>query len=159
MSQAPCSQKVRGCGAIACPRPAGERRQSCSHGRRRGGSPPISPSCRSSSQRRRVQRGPLTRGRPTERRFAGCPDSRRGSRSLDPVGSRFPGRGEGEEGFLVFRIARRLRPGQALLSVSAVRLRDYAHHADHPSTGRCKAKWGGASEQNCTRSVRCGWCG
>ena len=47
MSQAPCSQKVRGCGAIACPGPAGGRRQSCSLVTRRGGSPPTSPSCRS----------------------------------------------------------------------------------------------------------------
>jgi hypothetical protein len=55
-----------------------------------------------------ARRGPLTRGRPSERRFAGCPDPRAGSRSLDRLGSRFPGRGEGEESTSVFRIGRRV---------------------------------------------------
>jgi hypothetical protein len=43
--------------------------------------------------------------------------------------------------------------------VGAVGLRDDAGHSNHPSTGRCHSKRGGASEQNCSRSVRCGWCG
>ena len=88
-----------------------------------------------------LQRGPLTCGRPTERRFAGCPDPRRGGRSLDPVGSRFPSRGEGEESVSVFRIARRLGPGQALTRVSAVLLRGHGH-TDHPSTGRLQSQKG-----------------
>jgi hypothetical protein len=39
--------KVRGCGAIACPRPVGGRRRTCSRATRRGASPRTSPSCRS----------------------------------------------------------------------------------------------------------------
>jgi hypothetical protein len=86
---------------------------------------------------------------PDGARFAGCPDRRRGGRSLGPGGGALPGRGEGEESFSVFGNPRRLGPEQALTRVSAVLLRGHGH-ADHPSTGRCKAKWGGASEQNCT---------
>ena len=112
------------------------------------GSPPTSPTYRSSSQRA-GPREPLTRGRPTERRFAGCADPRRGGRFLDPSGRALPGRGEGEESFSVFRIARRFGPGQALTRVGAVLLRGHGH-TDHPLTGRCHAKRGGASEQKCT---------
>ena len=80
---------------------------------------------------------PLTRGHPTERRFAGCRflDPRD---VLDPSGSADPGRGEVEESVPVTRISRRLGPGQALTRVGAVLLRGHGH-ADHPSTGRLHA--------------------
>jgi hypothetical protein len=97
----------------------------------------------------RTRREPLTRGRPTERRFPGCADPWRGGRFLDPERPRSPRSRRGRESFSVFRIARRLGPGQALTRVGAVLLRGHGH-ADHFSTGRCHAKRGGASEQKCT---------
>jgi hypothetical protein len=108
-----------------------------------------------SRRRGRLIASGAPRGRPTGHRFAGCPDLRRGGRFLgprgvlDPSGCADPGRGEGEESVSIFRNPRRLGPGEALTRVSAVLLRGHCH-TDHPSTGRCKAKWGGASEQNCT---------
>ena len=71
-----------------------------------------------------------------------------------PSGRALPGRGEGEESFSVFRIARQLGPGQALTRVGAVLLRGHGH-ADHFPTGRCHAKRGGASEQKCTLHTGC----
>ena len=50
-----------------------------------------------------------------------------------------PGRGEVEESVPVFRISRRLGPGQALTRVGAVLLRGHGH-ADHLSTGQFHAK-------------------
>jgi hypothetical protein len=102
----------------------------------------------------RTRREPLTRGRPTERRFPGCADPRRGGRFLDPERPRSPRSRRGRESFSVFRIARRLGPGQALTRVGAVLLRGHGH-ADHFSTGRCHAKRGGASEQKCTLHTGC----
>jgi hypothetical protein len=125
----------------------GGRRPSCSLVTRRGGSRRTSPSCRSSS-RRAGPKGTINPRPPTERRFAGCPN-RHSIRSLDPRGGSLPGRSEGAESFSIFRNPRRLGPGQALTRVSAILLHGHGH-TDHPSTGRCKAKWGGASEQNCT---------
>ena len=102
----------------------------------------------------RTRREPLTRGRPTERRFPGCADPRRGGRFLDPERPRSPRSRRGRESFSVFRIARQLGPGQALTRVGAVLLRGHGH-ADHFSTGRCHAKRGGASEQKCTLHTGC----
>jgi hypothetical protein len=129
-----------GCEAAEPGRGAADRRQT-------------SQSCRRVVAKTDPVRAPLTHSRPAGRRFAGSPDPRRGGRPLNPVGSRFPRRSEREESISVFRIARRLGPGQALTPVSAVFLRGHGH-TDHPSTGRCKAKWGSASEQNCTPPVR-----
>ena len=98
----------------------------------------------------RARREPLTRGRPTERRFAGCADPRRGGRFLDPSGRALPGRGEGEESFSVFRIARRLGPGQALTDVGAVLLRGHGH-TDHLRGGDATPK----GEARLSKSAHC----
>jgi len=96
---------------------AGDRRRTSSPATKPGASPPTSQSCSGWSLNPRP---------PAEQRFAGCPYLRRSGRSLyprgvlDPSAALIQGRGEGEEGFPVFRIARRLGPGQALLSVGAV---------------------------------------
>ena len=80
--------------------PAGERRQSCLPGARRGGSLQTSPNCRSSSQR---AVGTVNPRPPDGVRFADCRflDPRG---VLDPSGSADPGRGEVEESVPVFRI-------------------------------------------------------
>jgi hypothetical protein len=112
----------------------------------------------------RVQREPLTRGRPTERgsRVALIPvaavDFSIPRGVLDPNGSADPGRGEVEESVPVFRISRRLGPGQALTRVGAVLLRGMVMLITF-RRGDSTPREGRASEQKCTRSVRCGWCG
>jgi hypothetical protein len=79
----------------------------------------------------RIRREPLARCRPTGR---GSPVFFRHSARfldprgvLDPSGSADPGRGEVEESVPVFRISRRLGPGQALTRVGAVLLRGHGH--------------------------------
>jgi hypothetical protein len=70
---------------------------------------------------------------------------RRSSRSAR---RRAPRSRRGRRKLLCFPDPSPARPRTGIDAVSAVLLCD--GHTDHPSTGRCKAKWGEASEQNCT---------
>jgi hypothetical protein len=101
----------------------------------------------------RLQRGPLTRGRPTERRFAGCPDLRYSGRFLDPrgvldpSGSADPGRGEGEESFPALRIVRRLGHDRHCLALARYSRARMLVMLITFQRGDCTPREGRASEQ------------